>query len=125
MTASKWPNFTIEELQCRCCHRLEMDEMFMDKLVSLRERVRFGMPVSSGFRCPNHNSEVSTTGLTGPHVLGVAVDVQIARYLATILIHEALNMGFLGIGIRQHGPEDKRIVHLDTAPRTSQIIWTY
>jgi len=123
---SIWQHFTIEELTCNCgCENMLMDEAFMAKLVFLRKRVKFAMPITSGYRCPSHNHAVSDTGLDGPHAQGKAVDVQISGELATILIRDALNIGFLGVGIRQRGERDKRIVHLDTVPRVCQIIWTY
>ena len=123
---SQWQHFTIEELTCRCgCGNTLMDEPFMEKLVNLRRRVKFALPVTSGYRCPSHNHAVSETGLDGPHAQGKAVDIQISGELATILIREALNTGFLGMGIRQHGEHSQRIVHLDTVPRVCQIIWTY
>ena len=126
MTSSPWRYFTMEELTCHCgCGVMEMDSVFMAKLSLLRILVDFPMPVSSGYRCPAHNLAVSSTGLDGPHTTGCAVDVLINRARATILIQFALNQGFMGVGPRQHGDDDNRIVHLDICDRPFQVLWTY
>ncbi len=123
---TRWLNFTEDEFTCHCgCGRMEMDPIFMAKLGLLRTILRFPLVVSSGFRCPAHNDAVSTTGTTGPHTTGKAVDILINRRLATVLLQFALNSGFTGIGIRQHGPDSNRIIHLDMCDRHDQIIWTY
>ena len=123
-----WDHFTQEELTCHCgCGQSLMDHFFMQELVALRKQVGFALPVSSAYRCPAYNSKVSkkNTGLDGPHTKGAAVDIVISHTLATMLVIAALNRGFLGVGIRQHGPFRERIVHLDLCERPSQIIWTY
>ena len=122
---SPWDHFTDEELRCRCCGEMFMDGQFMEKLVALRNAQGFTFPVTSGFRCPKHNYEVSDTSFTGPHTTGKAVDIQIGGELASKLIRAALNHGFMGIGIRQSGPYHKRIVHLDMVRRPFQQVWTY
>ena len=49
----------------------------------------------------------------------------IARVGATGLVRVALGMNFRGVGIKAHGPDSGRIVHLDMVPRPDQILWTY
>jgi len=120
-----WDYFTDAEMACRHCGRLEMDEAFMERLGRLRAFLRFSMPVSSGFRCPYYNNEVSSTGREGPHTTGKAADILISGAMASILLREAMAFGFTGIGLRQSGPTDKRFIHLDTMPRPYQTIWTY
>ena len=125
MTPSPWDHFTDEELRCRCCGEMHMDQSFMNKLVMFREQMGFPFPVTSAFRCPKHNHEVSHSGFLGPHTTGKAVDIQVVGERAALLIRGALNNGFMGVGIRQHGDVHKRIVHLDMMPRPFQQIWTY
>lgn len=124
---SEWKYFTHDELACRCgCGQAAMNHEFMGKLVQLRETIGFPLPVTSGYRCPEHNLAVGDTGASGPHTTGCAVDIAVSRDRATRLVRLALGMGFLGIGLKQHGPESCRFVHLDTvATRVNQIIWTY
>lgn len=103
-----------------------MDQKFMEKLVKFRELVGFPLPVTSGFRCPKHNYDVShKTSFTGPHTTGKAVDIQVSHERASRVIRASLNFGFMGIGIRQHGEHHKRIVHIDMIQRPYQQIWTY
>jgi len=127
MTQSRYTYFTVEELTCRCgCGQMKMNNEFMLKLVALRDLLGSSMPVSSGYRCPSHNAAVGDTGLNGPHTTGCAVDVAVSRERATALVRAALGLGFRGIGLKQHGPDAGRFVHLDTIQtRPAQIIWTY
>ena len=62
-------------LACRCCGRKEMNDDFMRKLDLLREQ--YGKPISitSGFRCADYNSKISSTGKNGAHTTGRAVDI--------------------------------------------------
>ena len=123
---SRWePWFTNKELACRCCGEVHMDEPFMAKLVNFRRRTGIIMPVTSGFRCPQHNLAVSDTGLAGPHTTGKAVDILIAGEMASLVLRDAFSSGFLGIGAMQHGDWSKRMLHLDMLPRPFQTFWTY
>ena len=127
MTPSRWEYFTVEELACRCgCGQAAMNHEFMQRLIDLREYLAFPLPITSGYRCPEHNMAVGDSGASGPHTTGRAVDIAVSRERASRLVKAALGMGFMGIGLKQHGPESGRFVHLDTlASRAGQIIWTY
>lgn len=126
-TPSRWTYFTVEELTCRCgCGQMKMDGEFMLKLVALRDLIGFPLPITSAYRCPKHNLAVAETGAAGPHTTGMAVDIAVSRERATALVRAALGMDFRGIGLKQHGPESGRFVHLDTVQtRPVQILWTY
>ena len=67
----RWPNFSFDEMKCRCgCGRNEMGLEFMDLLQALRTECGFGLPVMSGYRCPEHNAAIGG----GPaHPAGVAL----------------------------------------------------
>lgn len=78
------------------------------------------MTVNSGHRCSNYNNEISSTGEDGPHTRGAA-DIGIIFERMYLLVDEATTRKF-GVGIRQHGPLEKRMIHLDNdGPR----LWTY
>lgn len=122
--------FSRRELSCKCgCGLSDMDEDFMRRLESLRQLMDRAMPVTSGYRCPRHNKEVSGTGTVGPHTTGRAVDIRIHGQDALRLVSLAVECGFTGIGIKQHGPLSGRFVHLDDltmdAGRPRPWIWTY
>lgn len=103
-----------------------MDSAFMAKMELLRVLLGFPLPETSGYRCPAYNSTLSPIhSRTGPHTTGKAIDIAISGPSAATLVQFALNQGFAGIGINQHGDWRKRLVHLDMADRPQQIIWTY
>ena len=125
--------FPAWELACKCakCGRGQddMDPEFMARLIGLRQAFGWALPVSSAFRCPDHNANVSATGRTGPHTTGRAVDIRIHGAAAYKLVELAYRFGITGIGVGQKGPHDSRIIHLDdlgpspAGPRP--WIWTY
>ena len=123
------PHFKTSELSCRCgCGRLPNTE-FMAKIERLRMRCGFPMPVSSAFRCPDYNAKVSSTGYAGPHTTGQAIDLAVSGKHALELVRMALDSGFTGVGVKQHGPYEKRFIHLDTLPerhgQPRPHIWSY
>ena len=79
-------NFSVAEMACKCdkCgHRADMTDEFMEKIQLLRDKLGVPLKVTSGFRCPDHNAEVSATASrTGPHTTGQAVDFAVSRELA-------------------------------------------
>jgi len=109
---NKWKHFDPAvdiKLVCSCgCGRMEMQDSFMKKLVNIREIVDMPFMVTSGFRCPAYNNEVSSTGFRGPHTTGRAIDIAVTgsrmRYL---IIKTAMKIGINRIGIA------KTFVHLD------------
>ena len=120
MTESRWQYFTVEELQCRgtnCCGgQMHMDDEFMRHVVALRRELGFPFIVTSAYRCPAHNAVVSSTGASGVHTLGVAIDIKVSGLNAMRLAEAALSShAFTGIGINQKGPMGQRFIHLDSA----------
>lgn len=103
--------FTRQELQCKCCGAEHMDAGFMRKLEVFREAAGFPFVVTSAYRCPAHNSRVSSTGANGPHTTGRAIDIAVRGDRAYYLITRAAEYGFTGIGVSQKGAS--RFIHLD------------
>ena len=126
-----WRFFTLEEMQCRCCGKCEMDYEFMAMLDDLRQECGFPFPINSGYRCSKHNNSVSHTGFDGPHTFGKAADIRVygtrALELIEAVMHPEIKLG--GIGLKQHGSHESRFIHIDTlgieyhGPRP--WIWTY
>ena len=102
-----------------------MDETFLKSLDALRHKCGFPFVISSGYRSPEYNAKVSSTGLSGPHTTGKAADILVSRGNSYTLLEHAFQMEvFTGIGIKQKG--ESRFIHLDTleeAPRP--IVWSY
>jgi len=126
-------NFAVAEMECKCgCGSADMDEDFMKILQNIREDMKRPLKISSGVRCANHNSKVSSTGSDGPHVPRTngtaASDILIAGADALRLIDIARKHGISGVGISQRGNHAKRFIHLDTIsdnhhPRPT--MWSY
>lgn len=122
--------FKREEFVCHCgCGRADMDPTFMVWLDNLRHDLRRPMRVNSGFRCPEYNAKVSSTGLDGPHTTGKAVDVGMSGEAAFLLVSLAMARGVQGVGVKQKGAHEGRFVHLDTLRHdevgTRPWIWSY
>ncbi len=121
----RWPHFSVQELASRDTGILEMESEFLDRLQELRARFKRPMIITSGYRTPEENARKSTTGHTGPHTTGRAVDVKVTnakdRYE---LIALALDCGFTGVGVA------KSFIHLDDVPKGNPVIprpavWVY
>ena len=119
-------NFSDEELRCKCCDENLMDEDFLEKLQEVRDKFGAVMHLSSGYRCPIWNEQVSKSGRTGPHTTGHAVDIKISGKNALRLINIALDCGMQGLGVKQHGEYAARFVHLDDlTDGVRPHIWSY
>lgn len=121
-------HFSENELRCKCgrCQRADMHPDFMKKLVALRVYLDFPFPLSSAFRCPEHNQRVSSTGAAGPHTTGRAVDITVRGEQAFQILAEAARFGFTGIGVAQKG--STRFIHLDdleSPEHPRPWVWSY
>ncbi|MFS1526270.1 D-Ala-D-Ala carboxypeptidase family metallohydrolase [Microbulbifer sp. 2304DJ12-6] len=119
--------FTEEELSCRCCGKLHFSNDTMRRLIRVRVRFNKPMVVTSGYRCPAHCAKI---GSTMTHTTGQAVDVSVAGGRAYELLGIAIEEGFTGIGVKQHGPHGGRFLHLDDlepiqGERTRPTVWSY
>ena len=119
------PHFTDAELRCRCGCGLLPPPAFQTELEALRLEYGAPMKLSSCYRCPDHNEEVSSTGRDGPHTLG-AVDVLVYGQHAWKLLGVAMRYGWQGIGVSQKGPRASRFLHLDRLTEgTRPWVWSY
>lgn len=124
-----WPHFTPRELACRCRKHCRSeyyhDPGFLDALEALRMRLGRPLVISSGRRCAIHNAEVGGAPLS-QHRVAVAVDIVLAGWgdhARRALLHEAIALGFTGIGF------GTTFLHLDRrvlpAGRTQPVLWDY
>lgn len=107
----RWPHFLRSELSCRSTGECRMDPNFLDRLEALREEYGEPMTITSGYRAPAYNAQVSTTGEDGPHTHGRAVDILVRGTDAYRLVGLAQKHGFTGIGVKQSGVT--RFLHID------------
>jgi uncharacterized protein YcbK (DUF882 family) len=108
------PHFSKEELACKCgCGMLPAKD-FIEKLEAIRVVYAKPMRVNSAARCPEHNAKVSSTGRTGPHTTGRAIDIGVSGHDAHELLRIAMRVGyFRGVGVSQKGPHASRLLHFD------------
>lgn len=120
MNWGDYPNFTEAEFRCRHCGKQEMKPEFMERLQALRNAYRQPMPITSGYRCPDHPVEKAKP-TPGMHATGLACDVGLQGAEAHELLRMAMQLGFTGIGVQQKGAS--RFIHLDL--RQHPTIWSY
>lgn len=122
-----WRYFRVDEFACKHCRQNLIDHQFVTELDDLRHHLGFALPITSGYRCPEHNARVSSTGLTGPHTTGRAADIAVSHGRAYDLLQAAMMMKFTGIGVQQKG--SVRFIHLDNLPnghsQPRPTIWSY
>lgn len=120
-------HFHLSEFDCKHCHQNKMDLVFLEQLDELRHVYGKPLVVTSGYRCPDHNAAVSSTGRAGPHTTGRAADLLVSHVEALQLLKLALALGFTGIGVNQKG--GGRFLHVDNLPNASgqprPTIWSY
>jgi uncharacterized protein YcbK (DUF882 family) len=113
-------HFRLEEFNCTHTNANEMDEAFLHRLDELREKCGFPFKITSGYRDASHPNEVVKAAPgTGTHCQGIAADIAVSNGVERMnIVHEALKMGFGGIGIA------KSFIHVDDRT-TTPVLWTY
>ena len=101
-----WCNFTPDEFRCSCCNRLEISSDIMDLLQTARNDLG-PLQITSAYRCPDHNSKVSSTGLSGPHTSGYAVDLHVSNSQHRKQLIDYFATKVTGLGIA------KTFIHID------------
>jgi zinc D-Ala-D-Ala carboxypeptidase len=121
--------FNFSEYDCRCLCGLSgksMNISFLRKMDLLRERCGFPLIIASGIRCEKHNKAVGGKP-SSFHLLkkdgAEASDVKVYRQQARIVIKNAIDLNFGGIGINQKGDISSRFIHLDM--REEEVIFSY
>ena len=110
--------FSADEFTCQCgCGDNGMKHSFMLQLDGFRKHCGFPFTISSGYRCPAHNDNVSSTGLNGPHTTGRAADIAVQGEDAHTLLMDLHRAGFTGVGVNQKG--SGRFIHLDMLDATA------
>jgi len=117
-------NIAASEVTCKCGCGLIPPQRFLNKVQIIREICGFPFVISSGARCENYNKKI---GATMAHFHG-AIDIKIHGQEAYKLIEVAVGKWMTGIGVKQHGPFERRFIHLDDIvhpkfPRP--MIWSY
>jgi len=101
-----WCNFTPDEFRCSCCNRLEISSDIMDLLQKARNELG-PLTITSAYRCPDHNSSVSSTGPSGPHTTGMSVDIHVSNSQHRKQLIDYFATKVTGLGIA------KTFIHID------------
>ena len=115
-------NFRVSEFSCHgkgCCTTTLVDQQLVQYLQKIRDH--FGKPITitSGYRCPKHNKNVS--GATGSrHAKGQAADIVVKDVKPAEVAKYAESIGIKGIGLYETNA-DGFFVHIDT--RTTKSFW--
>jgi uncharacterized protein YcbK (DUF882 family) len=117
MLDSKW--FKRSEFECRCgCGFCAVDAELLKVLEDVREHFRQPTKITSGCRCPKHNSNVGGAAKS-KHVVGTAADIQV-KDTNSSEVYAYLDNKYpnsYGIG------KANSFTHIDIRPNKTR--WTY
>tara|TARA_R100000656_G_scaffold64203_1_gene49241 strand:- start:42 stop:452 length:411 start_codon:yes stop_codon:yes gene_type:complete len=107
--SERWPNFSFNEYKCSSHGGVKISPVVLDFIQAYRNILKKGVSINSGFRCPEHNNSVSSTGEDGPHTTGYAIDISTNTQTQYQLLRFVFsyNPQPLGIGIA------KTFTHID------------
>ena len=112
--------FKINEFNCFCCGKNEMNKNFLERLDKAREYATTPFVVSSGYRCQSHNEAVDGSP-NSSHMKGLAADIKVRdsgqRY--------KILMGLIGAGFNRIGIGEN-FIHVDyDEAKSSNVFWVY
>lgn len=115
-------NLKVSEFACKgngCCSTVLIDEQLVTYVQKIRDHFGASITITSGYRCPTHNSRVG--GATGSrHAKGQAADIVVQGVAPKKVAQYAESIGILGIGLYETSA-DGHFVHIDT--RTTKSFW--
>ena len=111
-----------KKLACDCCGVKGMEPSFLELLDHIRDEVG-PMTVTSGYRCAAKNMETSSTGASGPHTHGRAVDIRANSDMRYRILAAAMKQGITRFGIANSFIHIDNLSSLDGFPEDR--IWTY
>ena len=103
----KWKNFSLDEFKCQCgCGHVSVHSDLLDLLQTARN-VLGPITITSAYRCPEHNDNVSSTGLSGPHTTSKACDIHVSNSQHRKQLIDYFAKKVTGLGIA------KTFIHID------------
>lgn len=112
--------FVSTEMDCHgsgCCSTTLINPQLIEFLNQIREHFNAPITISSGYRCPIHNSRVG--GATGSrHTKGDAADIIVKGHTPREVAQYAESIGIKGIGLYETA-SDGYFVHVDTRDKKS------
>lgn len=86
-------NFSLKELSCPHCGVCKVRPSSANRLQRMRDILDRPVRVSSGYRCPEHNSKVGGV-VKSRHIEGIAFDVRCMPHERYEMIKAAMEVGF-------------------------------
>lgn len=115
-------NLKVSEFACKgsgCCSTVLIDDQLVEYIQKIRDHFGKSITITSGYRCPTHNSRVG--GATGSrHAKGQAADIVVQGVAPKKVAQYAESIGILGVGLYETNA-DGHFVHIDT--RTTKSFW--
>lgn len=114
-------NFRAYEFDCPCprCKETPISEELVKGVQAIRDIL--GVPITiNGYRCPEHNAEVSNSSKTSRHMQGRAADIKAKGKSPDEVAKTAETVGFKGIGL-YNTAKDGHFVHVDD--RENKYFW--
>lgn len=115
-------NFTANEFDCNgngCCTETVIEPELVEILQKIRSHFGKAVTITSGYRCPTHNSKVSKSAKS-LHTMGQAADITVKGVTPREVAQYAESIGIKGIGLYETD-KDGHFVHVDT--RTTKAFW--
>jgi zinc D-Ala-D-Ala carboxypeptidase len=110
-TKWRWKNFSPREMACKGTGSLLVDEVALDKLQELREKLGTPLLITSAYRSPEHNRKVGGAK-NSYHMRGNAFDIRMENQDPVAFEAAAREIGFRGIG---YYPK-QGFMHIDLGP---------
>lgn len=105
----RWPSFSPEEIACRGDNTIRINEIALDKLQALRDRLGLPLIVHSAYRSPDYNRQVGGARHS-MHLQGAAFDISMANHDPVAFETAARAVGFTGFGFYPR----QNFIHVDT-----------
>ena len=110
-------HFRAREFECPCCKGVIIDEVLVEKLEKLREKVGMPILITSGYRCSKHNREVGGAPRS-LHTVGKAADIVAKGFPLDRFFSLAVDI-FPRVGIYRKG-----FLHVDLgSPGRRKLFW--
>jgi hypothetical protein len=110
----RWPNVSPAEIACRGTGKLLVNEVALDALQALRDRLGKPLIVRSAYRSPEHNLAVGGAKAS-KHMQGIAFDIAMANQDPDAFEATARAIGFRGFGFYPRSG----FIHIDLGPARS------
>lgn len=101
-------NFSQSEFACPCCGKCLVDQLLLNRLQEMRDKIQKPIGIESGYRCPDHNRRIPGAAQNSTHIFGWAVDIKPPTPLYALELYDAArSAGFKRIEVKRGN------IHLD------------